>query len=124
MALLLRSHAELLHEGVEEAESCRGVDGLAKEAGAEAGVEVEDLALGNDVAGDGDGSGLGAGPRALAGELEADLDHVDGLDDCGGHHAGNAAVDEGKGAAHEGGMEEVGLDRDGIGRRLFGHLAG
>lgn len=41
------------HEGVEEAEAGGGVDGLAEQAGGEAGVQVEELAVGDDVAGDG-----------------------------------------------------------------------
>jgi len=82
-----RADVEALHECVEEAQARGGVDGLSEEARAKAGVEVCDFAGGDDVLEDADGGGFGAGFGALAGELEADFDHVDGLDDGGCCHA-------------------------------------
>lgn len=52
-AALVGAGGEEGHEGVEEAEAGGGVDGLAEEAGGEAGVQVEEFAVGDDVAGDG-----------------------------------------------------------------------
>jgi len=100
-ALPFGAGGELLHERLEEAHSRGGVDGLSEEAGRQAGVEVHDAAGGYDLAGDAQGSGLGAGLDALAGQLQADFDHVNGLDDGRGDHAGGSAVDEGQGCAHQ-----------------------
>jgi len=124
LATFFRPHGERLHECVEEAQAGCGVDGLAQEPRAEARVEVEDFALGNDVAGYGYGTRFGACARPFASELETDLDHVDGLDDGCGYHAGDTSVDEGEGGAHEGSVEEVGLGSNGICCCLFGHLSG
>lgn len=100
------SGGEGVHEGVEEAEAGGGVDGLAQEAGGEARVQVQEFAVGDDVAGDLDGAGPGGGAGAGAGELEADFDHVDGLDDGCGGHAGEAAVEEGEGESDGGVLQE------------------
>lgn len=86
-AFCLGARGQRFHEGVEEAYSRRRVDGLAEQARAEARVQVHDFAAGDDVPEDGDGGWFGARFDALAGELEADFDHVDGLDDGGCCHA-------------------------------------
>ena len=70
--------------------------------------------MGDDVSGDGERGGSGPRFDALAGELEADFDHVDGLDAGGGGHAGEAAVDEGQGGAGVGVVEEGGGDGGGF----------
>lgn len=63
------------HESSKEPHAGGGVDGLAEETGGEAGVEVEEAALRDDLFGDGDGgrtrNGFGGG--AFAGKLETDL---------------------------------------------------
>ncbi|KAI6753339.1 hypothetical protein HG531_005508 [Fusarium graminearum] len=68
---------------------------------AQAGGGVKELSAGDDLSSDSQGTGLGASGSSLASELDANLDHVDRLDDCGGYHAGNASVDEGEGGPHE-----------------------
>ena len=107
-------------EGVEEAETGGCVDGLTQEAGGYAGVEVEEFALGEDVAGYGQRSGLGAGAYTLAGELEAHFDHVDGLDAGGCEHTGETAIDEREGGARVGVVEKVVSGLKGVLDRFFG----
>lgn len=120
LALLLGAGAELAHEGVEEAQAGRGVDSLAEETSGQAGIEVECLAASENFSCDGQGSGLRAAGDTLAGKLDADLDHVDGLDDGGGDHATDTAVDEGQSRPHQRGVEEVVGDGDGVGLHDFG----
>lgn len=104
----LGSRGHGAHEGVEEAQAGSGIDGLSEKTGGETGVEVKDLAVGHDLSSDREGRGPGTGCGTLAGELDADLDHVDGLDNTGGNHAADAAVDKGEGSLDEGRPQEVG----------------
>lgn len=123
-AFVLGARRECLHEGVEEAQAGRRVDGLAEEAGGEARVKIEDFALSQDLASHRYGRGFGSRRYALAGKLESDFDHVNGLDDRRGHHARYPTVDEWQGRSHDGRVEEVVFcgrhGFDGLGA-LFGH---
>ena len=94
-------------EGVEEAQTRGGVDGLAQETRGQAGVEIADLPGGNDIASDAERTRFGARPGALTGQLQADLDHVDGLDDGGSRHASQTPVRKGKNGTSVGVMEEI-----------------
>ena len=114
---------EVLHEGVEEADAGGCVHGLTQEACAETRVQVHDSAGGYDVPKDADGRGFGPGFDPFAGKLEADLDHVHGLDDGGGRHAREAAVYKGQSSAHERRVQEVGGCFLGI-LGGFGHCGG
>lgn len=94
--------SEVLHQGVKDAQAGSGVDGLSEEASGETSVQVHSLAAGDDLSSDRQGGGLGASCRSLAGELDADLDHVDGLNDRSGHHTADATIDKRQGGPHDG----------------------
>lgn len=98
---------------VEETHAGSRVSCLAQQAGRQALVQRAEAVLGNDVLGDrqlrrGEGEGTvgidtlsatatcGFTHRApLGAQLDANLDHINGLDDAGGAHAGQTAVHEG-----------------------------
>lgn len=103
------------HECVEEAETSGGVYCLAQEPGRQAGVQIHDLAAGDDVSGDGERSGPGTAGAAFPGKLNPNLDHVDWLDDGGGDHAAEPAIDEGQGSSHVWSVEEVVGDGHSVG---------
>lgn len=115
VALRLRAPRQLLHERVEEPQPRRRVDGLPQQARGQPRVQIQHLAGGDDLARHAQRRRLGPGARALAGQLQPHLDHVDGLDHRRGDHAGGAAVDEGQRAPHERRVEEVGLRGEGVG---------
>ena len=95
-------------DSVKETQPGGCVDGLAEQAGGKAGVQIEDFTAGDDVACYLDGGGPRARLDTFAGKLEANLDHINGLDDRGGCHAGKSAVDKGEGGAGGGVMEDEG----------------
>jgi hypothetical protein len=123
VAFLLGGCGERLHKCVEEADARGGVDCLSKQTGTQASVQVHDFALCEDVFEDCDRCGFRSGFDALARELQAYFDHVDGLDDGGCGHAGEAAIDEGQGTAHKGCVEKVGSGFFGV-LGGFGHGGG
>jgi len=108
--LALRALREGAHQSVEYSQAGGRVDCLAQEASREASVQIHSLAAGEDLAGYGQGSGLGASCDTFTGELNADLDHIDRLNDGGGNHATDTAIDERKRGTDEGCVEEVGGD--------------
>ena len=79
------------HERVEEAQARRRVHSLAEQTSRQSSVEIHEFARGEKRARHAERGWFGTVANALAGELEADFDHVDGLDHgrCG--HAGEAA---------------------------------
>lgn len=119
--LLLGARVQLLDERVKETQTGGSVDGLSEETCRETGVKVHDLAGGDDLLGDTQSGRPGTGAGTFAGELQAHLDHVNGLDYDGGGHAGQAAVDEGEGGAHVGVVQDGG---GGCRRVLHGSLGG
>lgn len=97
-SFLLGLCGEGAHHSIEQAQAGSGIDGLSEKACGQTSVQVKDLSIGNDLSSNGNGRRLGTSGSSLTSELDADLDHVDGLDYAGGDHATEAAVDEGEGS--------------------------
>ena len=85
-------------EGFEETHTGGGVDRLTQETGRETGVEVQEFSTGDDIAGDAESRRPGAGASSLACQLQADFDHIDGLDAGGCSHTCETTVDEWEGS--------------------------
>lgn len=120
----LGSLLERSHEGVEDAQAGSGVDGLSEKTSGQTSVQVQNTSTSNDLSSDSDGAGLGARGSSLAGELDADLDHIDGLDNSGGNHAAEAAVDERKGSLGQRRSQKVLGDGNGVALGRTQDLAG
>mmetsp|Transcript_6032 Transcript_6032/g.10891 ORF Transcript_6032/g.10891 Transcript_6032/m.10891 type:complete len:311 (+) Transcript_6032:98-1030(+) len=78
-----RSVADL----VVEPKARGGVGCLTQQAGGETPVERTEALLFDQLGSNGDRGSLGA-------QLEAHFDHIDGLNDAGGHHARHAAIEK------------------------------
>lgn len=110
----LGSRCESSHEGIEDAQAGSGVNSLAEKTGGQTSVQVQKPSAGDNLSSDSDGTGLGASCSSLAGELDADLDHVDGLNNSGGDHAAETTVDEWKGSLGQRRSQQVLGDSNGV----------